>query len=100
MFQVTLARDPAFKHSSRQKVLRKQENPPRELEINKKRAWHWKFAREVRKLDEVSQRLVVILDTDKAIIIEQLGYGLSLEEVAKRFDFAKIDKALANPPGK
>jgi hypothetical protein len=29
----------------------------------------------------------------------QIGHGLWLEDVAKRFDFAKIDKALANPPG-
>lgn len=98
--QVTLARDPAFKDQFSPEVLRKEKNPPRELEINKKLAWHWKFAREGRKLDEVSQRLIIVLDTDKAIIIEQLGYGLNLEEMAKRFDFAKIDKALANPPAK
>jgi hypothetical protein len=96
---VTLARDPAFKGRFSADTLKKEKNPPKELAIDEKKAWYWTFDPKDRRLD-VAQRLVVLLDVDKAIIIERIGSGPSLENVAKRFDFAKVAKALANPPAK
>ena len=100
IIHVTLARDPAFKDKFSADVLKKEKNPPREVEINKKKAWLWDFAAERPKFNEASHRLVILLDVDKAIIIDHIGMGPGPEMVAKRFDFARIDKALANPPAK
>src|SRR6516165_5334776 len=82
VLHVTLARDPAFKEKYSAEVLKKEKNAPKELEINKRKAWQWKFPREELKFNELSNRLVVLLDLDKAIIIEQFGSGLRLEEAA------------------
>jgi hypothetical protein len=98
VLEVTLARDPAFKDKYSADALKKEDPLPRELEINKKKAWQWEFSRDGGKFDQVSHRLVILLDADKAIIIEQKGSGASLEAVAKKFDFAEMEKALANPP--
>ncbi len=98
VLEVTLARDPAFKDRYSADALKKQDPQPKELEINKKKAWQWEFPREGGKIDRLTHRLVILLDADKAIILEQKGNGASLEEVAKKFDFAEIEKALANPP--
>jgi hypothetical protein len=100
ILHITLARDPAFKDKYSAEALKKGKNPPKELEINKKKAWEWKFDLEEGKFEKVARRLVVLLDVDKAIIIEQIGAGLRLEDVAKKFDFSKVEKALANPPAK
>jgi hypothetical protein len=100
IIHVTLARDPAFKEKYSAEALKKDKNPPKELEINKKKAWDWTFPRQEGKFDQLTRRLVVMLDIDKAIIIDQFGAGLGLEEVAKKFDFSKVEKALANPPAK
>src|SRR5262245_411859 len=100
IIHVTLARDPAFKDKYSTEALKKGKNPPKELEINKKKAWEWKFDLEDGKFEKVARRLVVLLDVDKAIIIEQIGAGLRLEDVAKKFDFSKVEKALSNPPAK
>jgi len=100
IIHVTLARDPAFKDKYSTEALKKGKNPPKELEINKKKAWEWKFDLEDGKFEKVARRLVVLLDADKAIIIEQIGAGLRLEDVAKKFDFSKVEKALSNPPAK
>ena len=100
IIHVTLARDPAFKDKYSTEALKKGKNPPKELEINKKKAWEWKFDLEDGKFEKVARRLVVMLDADKAIIIEQIGAGLRLEDVAKKFDFSKVEKALSNPPAK
>ena len=94
--EITLARDPTFKDKYSAEVLTKEKNPPKELRINDKKAWQWEFPRASRT--EVARRLVVVLDVDKAIIVEQKGDGANLQDVAKRFDFAKVQKALANPP--
>jgi len=83
---VTLARDPAFKTKYSEKALKKDKAAPKSLKINKKQAWRW------------VRRLVVPLDDDKAIIIEQKGEGADLKDVAGKFDFAKVAKALARPP--
>ena len=91
-------RDPAFKEKYATAILRKEKNPPKELEINKKKAWHW-IAREAPPR-HVTNVLIVLLDMDKAIIIEQFGTGANVEEVAKRFDFARIEKAWRHPPPK
>jgi hypothetical protein len=100
IIHVTLARDPAFKEKYSAEAVKKDKNPPKELEINKKKAWEWKFDLKEGKFDKVARRLVVLLDVDKAIIIEQIGAGLRLEDVAMKFDFSKVEKALANPPAK
>jgi hypothetical protein len=78
--------------------LKKEKNPPKELQVNNKKAWQREFP--VTSDFRVGRRLVVVLDADKAIIIEQKGNGLILQDVAKSFDFAKVEKALANPPTK
>jgi hypothetical protein len=98
VIHVTLARDPAFKEKYSAEALKKEANPPKELEINKKKAWQWTFSQDAGKFNRLAHRLVVLLDIDKAIIFEQFGFGVSLPEEAKKFDFAKIEKALANPP--
>ena len=94
--EITLARDPAFEDKYSAKALLKEKNPPKELQVNEKKAWLWEFPGVAR--NEVARRLVVILDSDKAIIIEQRGSGAKLDEVAKKFDFAKVQKALATEP--
>jgi hypothetical protein len=96
--EITVARDPAFKDRYSAKALRAEKNAPRQLEINKKVAWEWTYPRVAGKLDALVRRLVVLLDTDKALVIEQLGGGPGLERVASQFDFPAIAKALANPP--
>jgi hypothetical protein len=98
VLEITLARDPAFKRKYAAAALRKEKAPPKELEINKKKAWLWELPREQGKLDRIARRLVVVLDGDKALIIEQKGSGAKLEDVARKFDFARIEKALAKPP--
>jgi len=100
VIEITLARDPAFKDRYSAEVMKKEKTPPKEVEINKKKAWLWEFQPEQGKLDKVVKRLVVLLDVEKAIIIEQKGFGADLREVAAKFDFAKVEKALAKPPAK
>jgi len=96
--EMTLARDPEFKEKYSSQVLTKEKNPPKELEVKQKKAWQWEFAGVPKNIDQVARRLVVLLGEDKAIIIEQKGYGAVLETVAKKFDFAKVEEALENPP--
>lgn len=96
--EVTLARDPAFKDRYSPEVLKKEKNPPQEREVNKKKAWLWEFPRRAVEFEQVVRRLVVLLDADKAMVLELKGSGSDLEEVARQFDFAKVEKALASPP--
>jgi hypothetical protein len=96
--EITLARDPGFREKYSPEALRKEEKPPTELKLNKKRVWRWAFPEVPGQLDRVRRRLVVVLDADKVILLEQKGSGLTLEDVAKRLDFAKIEKGLARPP--
>ena len=98
ILEITLARDPAFKERYAADVLKKEKNAPREREVNKKKAWLWEYPREEGKIDQLARRLVVLHDQDKAIILDQKGDGADLEVVAKKFDFVKVEKALANPP--
>jgi hypothetical protein len=98
ILEITLARDPAFKERFAAPTLQKEKNPPKELEIKKKKAWLWEYPRDPNNLRQVIRRLVVILDADKALIIDQIGMGPGLERVAERFDFAKVEKALASTP--
>jgi hypothetical protein len=98
VLEITLARDPAFKEKYSAETLKKESKPPKELEVNEKKSWQWEFPREASKPDQVVGRLVVVLDADKVLIIERKGAGLPLAQVAKKFDFAKIEKALTNPP--
>ncbi len=96
--EITLARDPAFKDRYAADVLRKEQNPPRPVTVHGKSAWRWDLPRGCRQVDPVVRRLVVLLDADKAIILEQRGSGASLEDVAGKFDFARVAQALAQPP--
>jgi hypothetical protein len=96
--EVTLARDPAFKDTYSAEALKKEPNPPRELENNKKKAWLWEFQRDRFQRDQIAGRLVVLLDADKAIIFEQKDSIQNLEAAAREFDFARIEKVLADPP--
>jgi len=99
VLEITLARDPAFKDKYSAEALKKEKNPPKELEVNKKKAWQWEFTGDEGKFNRLARRLVVMLDADKAIIIDQKGFGLDLkDDVAKKFDFAKVEKALSSPP--
>jgi hypothetical protein len=59
ILEITLARDPAFKDKYAAHVLRKEKNPPKELQINDKKAWQWEFPREGGKLDQLTRRLVI-----------------------------------------
>jgi hypothetical protein len=93
---ITLARDPAFKDKYSSEAIMKQKNAPMPLDINKKKAWLWTYGPEDKS--KVGKRLVVVLEDDKVIIIEQLGFGASLEKLAGEFDFAKVAKALAKAP--
>jgi hypothetical protein len=98
ILEITLARDPAFKERYAAATVQKEKNPPKELEMRKKKAWLWEFPRDPANFRQVVRRLVVVVDADKALIIDQIGMGPGPERVAERFDFAKIEKALANPP--
>ncbi len=98
MLEVTVARDPAFKEKHTPEALKKEKNPPKEVEVGKKKAWLWSMPAEPGKLDQVTGRLVVVLDADKALIIERKGDGPELTEMAKHFDLTRVEKALADPP--
>jgi hypothetical protein len=94
---ITLARNPEFKKKYSADAMKAEKDPPKETEINKKKAWIWERKSESGKFDEVTHRLVVLLSDDKAIIIEQKGQGAKVVELAKSFDFDKVEKALAGP---
>jgi hypothetical protein len=98
ILEITLARDPAFKDKYSAEALRKEKNPPKELEISNKKAWQWDFPRDPAKAGDLAHRLVIVLEPDKVIIIDQKGGGANLEYVAKLFNFENVAKALANPP--
>jgi hypothetical protein len=106
-YYFTLARDPTFKTRYSAEVLKKEKNPPRELEINQKKAWYWRFQQ--NDAENLTDRLVVLLDSDKVIIIERFtdgptdnakGLREGMEGLAKQFDFARVAKALADPPAR
>jgi hypothetical protein len=100
VLEITLLCDPAIKQRYSAENLKKEKIVPSELEINKKKAFEWMFEVDPGKIDALSRRLVVVLADDKAIIINQHGSGLTLEEVARKFDFGKVEKALSAPPKK
>lgn len=100
VLEITLLCDPAIKQRYSPENLKKEKIVPAELEINKKMAFEWKFEVDPGKIDALARRLVVVLADDKAIIIHQHGGGLTLEEVARKFDFGKVEKALGQPPKK
>jgi uncharacterized protein (TIGR03067 family) len=96
--EITLARNPAYKERYAPEAFKDQKNPPKEVEINKKRAWLWQPKDDSSKLDRVACSLVVVLSDDKVIIFEQKGSGADLIELAKKFDLEKVEKALAEFP--
>jgi hypothetical protein len=95
---ITLARNPEFKKKYSAEAMKAEKDPPKETEINNRKAWIWERKSESGKVDEVTHRLVVLLSDDKAIIIEQKGQGAKVVDLAKSFDFDKVEKALAAPP--
>lgn len=92
---ITLARDPKFKEQYSADAMKKEK--AEKLEVNKKTAYKWDRMK-AEELDKVNCKLVVLLADDKVLIIEQRGGGLELPEVAKKFDFDKVTKALDDPP--
>ncbi len=98
-FEVTLARDPAFKQKYAAGTLRKEAKPPTEVMIGKRTGWLWEFERQVGKLDAVVSRLVVPLAEEKALIVEdKSGRKVILQGMVELLDLAKITAALDAPP--
>ena len=97
---ITIARDPAFKEKYAADALKKAKPAPEAIEVNKKRAYLWDKLAGENDLKNVNKRLVVLLADDKILTVEQIGFGLELDEVAKKLDFDKVAKALESPPKK
>jgi hypothetical protein len=99
--QVTLARDPAFKQKYAAETLRKDALAPKEVKVGTRTGWLWSLEKEAgSKPDQLAWRLVVPLAADKAVVFEGRGAG-PWEEVtglAQRFDLARAEAALAQPP--
>lgn len=93
---VIFLRDPAVKDRYSDEAMKKDKHGPTGLVVNKKQTWHWIYARDESK--EIRSKLVVILSPDKAMILEQKYHDFDLQEFAKKLDYAKIEKAMANPP--
>jgi hypothetical protein len=97
---ITIARDPAFREKYAADALKKGKPAPAAIEVNKKRAYVWDKLAGENDLKNVNKRLVVLLADDKIVMVEQVGFGLELDEVAKKLDFDKVAKALDMPPKK
>jgi hypothetical protein len=95
---ITIARDPAFKDKYAADAVKKGKPAPEAVEVNKKRAYLWDKLAAENDLKNVNKRLVVVLADDKILMVEQVGFGLDLAEVAKKLDFDKVAKALESPP--
>lgn len=97
LFEVTLARDPAFKQKYAAETLRKEPKPPSEVKVGKRTAWLWQDDK--AKPGAVANRLVVPLAEDKALIVEdKSGRKEILLDLAERLDLAKMTAALDAPP--
>ena len=96
--EVTLVRDPALMAKYSADNLKKEAKPPKEVEIHKRRAWLWPANNSPSERDSITSRLVIMLGSDKAIILEQNYHHLDLQFFAKALDLDKIEKALASPP--
>lgn len=97
---ITIARDPAFKEKYAADAVKKAKPAPEAVEVNKKRAYLWDKLAGENDLKNVNKRLVVVLADDKVLTVEQVGFGLELDEVAKKLDFDKVAKALESAPKK
>ena len=97
---ITIARDPAFKEKYAAEAVKKMKPAPEAVEVNKKRAYLWDKLAGENDLKNVNKRLVVVLADDKILTVEQVGFGLELDEVAKKLDFEKVVKALESAPAK
>lgn len=101
MLDVIAARDPAFKQKYAADTVRKDNPPPKEVTIGKRKAWLWTLAKEGEGgTDKPVARLVIPLGDDKALILVAKGAGPwgPLTDLADKFDLAKIETALADPP--
>jgi hypothetical protein len=100
--EVTLARDPTFKERYAEAALEKDAGKPRQVKVGGRTAWLWDLRKEGDKSPwPPQQRLVVPLGEDRAALFEAKGQGPwagGLAEVAKRFDFEALAKALDVPP--
>jgi hypothetical protein len=94
--EITLVRNPTNFKKQFNQLVKGQNNPPKDVEVNGKKGWLWENKEESSKFDRVTGRLALVLNDDKAIFLEQKGTGANLVEVAKKFDFEKVDKALAD----
>jgi hypothetical protein len=95
---ITIARDPKFKDLYNPDVVTKLKPAPSSIEVNKKPAYLWENLTKPDNLVNVNKRLVVRLTDDKILTVEQVGFGLELDDVAKKLDFEKVIKALESPP--
>jgi hypothetical protein len=95
---VTLVRDPAIKIKYSAETMKKEKVQPSGQAINGKQTWHWIADPTATPREAVTSKLVVVLSDDKAMILEQKYHTEDLPKLVKIFDFAKIEKALANPP--
>lgn len=98
-FEVTLARDPAFKEKYAADTLRKEAKPPTEVKVGKKAGWLWELERQEGKFDAVVNRLVIPLAEDKALIVEdKSGRKEIMLDLAATLDLARMTAALDAPP--
>jgi hypothetical protein len=98
---VTLARDPGFKTQYDAQALRRQANPPKQLNLKPYTAWVWDFRGDKDKeVMPLQKRLVVILAEDRILTLDARGVGPwePLEKLVERFDRDKLLKALDAPP--
>jgi len=99
LFEVTLARDPAFKQKYAAENLRKEAKAPKEVRVGKLTGWLWQFEPDKTKPDAIANRLVVPLAEDKVLIVEdKFGKQEIMLGLLEQFDLAGITKALEAPP--
>jgi hypothetical protein len=101
IFNVTLARDPAFKEKYAAETVKKDKPAPEETKVGKYAAWSWDLSKEgERKFDKVNSRQVVILAEDKVLIVEAFGSPRAQHwaDAAQGLDLEKLAAALDAPP--
>jgi hypothetical protein len=79
-------------------MVKGQNNPPKDDEVNGKKGWLWENKEESSKFDRVTCFLALVLSDGKAIFLEQKVTGANLVDVAKKFEFEKVAKALVDAP--
>lgn len=101
-YDVTVARDSAFKTLYSEEEVKKGTPAPEKIEVGKYPAWLWKYQADRKEVRPLQARLVVLLGDDRVLVIEQRGLGPfeSIQSIAEKFDLKKIKAALDQPPQK